>query len=356
MPPHPRKKAAAVQAPVVTAATMQDVARALGLSTSTVSLALSGRRSLPEVTRRRVVEKAEEMGYRKNPLVTALMETRRRGRPAAAGTVIAFLDFHADADDLRRATQPDYYPGCAAEAERMGLRLERFFVLDPAMPARRLCSILHARGIHGVILGACAIPGYVPDFDWAKFCWTSMTVSIDAPPLDLVNTDHFGDIHSSLLQARRLGYRRAALALRRVADERLRRAWLGAYLAHVEDVNADGALEPYREDEWTAASFHRWLKTVKPDVIIGPIAAKKLRVIEEAATPLAKKPAVISVAVPQDDDRITGFRENWPVMEIEAVRHLAGQLMRNETGLPRVPRLLRIPGTWNPGRTALPRV
>ena len=332
--------------------TMTDVARALGLSASTVSLALSGRRALPEATRRRVLEKAEELGYRKNLLVAALMETRRRGRPVAGGTVIAFLDFHADAAELKRATQPDYFAGCAAEAERMSLRLERYFVRDPAMPARRLCSILHARGIRGAILGACAIPGYAPDFEWDKLCWTSMTVSIDAPPLDLVNADHFGDLHSALLQARRLGYRRVALAMRQVADDRLRRAWLGAYLAHVGSVNPDGPLEPYCENDWKPATMRRWLRRVKPDLLIGPIAEKKMLVIEEAAASPLKRPDVISVSVPQGDDRITGYRENWPVMEIEAVRHLAGQLMRNETGLPRVPRLLRIPGTWNPGRTA----
>nr|MCU0793550.1 LacI family DNA-binding transcriptional regulator [Opitutaceae bacterium] len=336
--------------------TMKDLARALGLSVSAVSLSLSGRTGVAEATRRLVLAKAEEMGYRKNPLVSALMETRRKRVSPDKGTVLAFLSFNANDEELKRSPQPDYFAGCAAEAARLGIRLERFWVMDPSMPPRRLSAILKARGIRGAILGACPIAGYKPDLVWEDFCWTSMTVSIDSPPLDLVNSDHFGNMHTALMHARQLGYRRVALAMNRTPDDRLRRPWLAAYLAHSGDVNPDGPLEPYREDQWTLSSLREWYARTRPDLIIGLARGNRMQLLREAGIDVPRKVGFLSVSVPQHDDTQTGIRENWSALEIEAVRNLSAQIMRNQLGPPNPPRFIRLPGTWNTGTTALPRV
>lgn len=47
--------------------TMQDIADACGLSRNTISKVFNGRGSVPEVTRRAVLEKAQELGYRQLP-------------------------------------------------------------------------------------------------------------------------------------------------------------------------------------------------------------------------------------------------------------------------------------------------
>jgi len=52
--------------------TIQDVARALGINKSTVSQALSGKGTLSQATRTRVLSVAREMGYRPNPLAQRL--------------------------------------------------------------------------------------------------------------------------------------------------------------------------------------------------------------------------------------------------------------------------------------------
>src|SRR5688572_4984338 len=52
--------------------TIHDVAAALGMHKSTVSLALSGKGNVSKATRARVVAAANEMGYQPNPLAQRL--------------------------------------------------------------------------------------------------------------------------------------------------------------------------------------------------------------------------------------------------------------------------------------------
>jgi DNA-binding LacI/PurR family transcriptional regulator len=57
--------------------TLQDVASALGIHKSTVSLALSGKGNLAAETRRRIREKASQMGYEADPLAQRLADSSR---------------------------------------------------------------------------------------------------------------------------------------------------------------------------------------------------------------------------------------------------------------------------------------
>ncbi|WP_103333000.1 LacI family DNA-binding transcriptional regulator [Pseudotabrizicola formosa] len=60
-------------------ATIKDIARALGLSASTVSRALAGHARIPEATRARVQASAEELGYAPNRAAQSLVGGRSSG-------------------------------------------------------------------------------------------------------------------------------------------------------------------------------------------------------------------------------------------------------------------------------------
>lgn len=67
---------------------IDDVARAAGVSTATVSRALSGRGSVSTATRERVLAAAGRLGY----VVSAAASTLATGRARAVGVVVPFLD------------------------------------------------------------------------------------------------------------------------------------------------------------------------------------------------------------------------------------------------------------------------
>lgn len=58
--------------------TIKDIAKALNLSTSTVSRALRGSYEINPETKRLVMEYAERMNYRPNPIALSLKENRSR--------------------------------------------------------------------------------------------------------------------------------------------------------------------------------------------------------------------------------------------------------------------------------------
>lgn len=60
-------------------ATIKDIAKALGLSTATVSRSLAGNERIPETTRQKVQEKAKELGYSPNRAAQNLVGGRTSG-------------------------------------------------------------------------------------------------------------------------------------------------------------------------------------------------------------------------------------------------------------------------------------
>src|SRR5512138_3311820 len=58
--------------------TIKDIAKALGLSTSTVSRALRGSYEISPETKKLVLEYAEKINYRPNPIALSLKERRSR--------------------------------------------------------------------------------------------------------------------------------------------------------------------------------------------------------------------------------------------------------------------------------------
>src|SRR6201996_6003242 len=67
------------------AITIKDIAKALGLSTSTVSRALRGSYEISPETKKLVLEYAEQVNYRPNPIALSLKERRSR----AIGVVVS---------------------------------------------------------------------------------------------------------------------------------------------------------------------------------------------------------------------------------------------------------------------------
>lgn len=72
------------------AITLKDIAKALNLSTSTVSRALRGSYEINPETKRLVVEYAERMNYRPNPIALSLKENRSR----AIGVIVPQIANH----------------------------------------------------------------------------------------------------------------------------------------------------------------------------------------------------------------------------------------------------------------------
>lgn len=125
------------------AATLKDVAAALGLSPSTVSRALAGHSHVGDATRTSVLRTAREMGYQPNAIARAL----RRRSTHTIGLIVPSIvnDFFAhNATAVQRA------------AEQSGYQVILCVTGDDPRRERQYLETLAAHNVAGVIMTPCA--------------------------------------------------------------------------------------------------------------------------------------------------------------------------------------------------------
>jgi LacI family transcriptional regulator len=136
-----------------TPASLQDIAARLGVHPSTVSRALRNHPAISEAVRLRVQAVAREFAYKPNPLIAALVRSRKARR---AGSYRANLGYVYTAPVGRvTAWRKDYdalFSGARTRARFLGYELEEFNLSGTRFTPRRFTQILLTRNILGLIL------------------------------------------------------------------------------------------------------------------------------------------------------------------------------------------------------------
>ena len=136
-----------------TPASLQDIAARLGVHPSTVSRALRNHPAISEAVRLRVQAVAREFAYKPNPLIAALVRSRKARR---AGSYRATLGYVYTAPVGRvTAWRKDYdalFSGARTRARFLGYELEEFNLSGTRFTPRRFTQILLTRNILGLIL------------------------------------------------------------------------------------------------------------------------------------------------------------------------------------------------------------
>ncbi len=339
---------------------MEDVARALGVHRTTVSLALRRDPRIPEETQVAVRAAAERLGYRPNPLVAALMQ-QQRGRKSKAGvTTLAYLTFDSDGEVWRR--NPAYleiYDGAQARAAELSFRLEEFSLTRGGMNANRLRQILLTRGIGGVLISPPPGAGSRVDFDVTDFAAIGIGLRIREPILERVSTDHYQATRLAVQMCRARGYRRLGLVVGDTASERIGHRWEAAFLMEHWRVSG-GANVPVlsgpinTEEQATPPGFATWLRRYKPDVVLATPsdrAEEWLKAIRGGAP----KTALVSLGLRDRRGKIAGIWQNHARVGEMAAELLVAKLQRNERGADHAMDTHLVEGEWIDGATLPPR-
>ncbi|MFC4140167.1 MULTISPECIES: LacI family DNA-binding transcriptional regulator [unclassified Microbacterium] len=118
--------------------TSHDVARAAGVSQSTVSFVFTGRAGISDATRDKVLRAASDLGYRPN-LAARAMRTRRTGRLAIVVPIASAIPL-------------SLIPGAAAAAEEAGYVVEVVSLpQEPAARAERVAEVRDSGQYEGVL-------------------------------------------------------------------------------------------------------------------------------------------------------------------------------------------------------------
>jgi DNA-binding LacI/PurR family transcriptional regulator len=187
---------------------IRDLAKILGVSHATVSLALRGSPRISKEVRERICQEAEKRGYRPDPMLAALSQYRRDKLSHPITASIAWINAWLNPSELRGYREFDeYWRGASEAATKFGYRLEEFQLGKHCSP-ERLHQILTARGIRGILL-----PPQAPHPDWRGFPWLHYAVvrfgrSLKEPPCHVVTADQVANTVLAIEKIRERGYKR----------------------------------------------------------------------------------------------------------------------------------------------------
>jgi LacI family transcriptional regulator len=333
--------------------TLKDVAALAGVHYTTVSLALRNSPQIPESTRLRIQKIAAATGYRPNPLVSALMRSRRIKNTAKHHGTLAFLTRYPEpAIWQNNPFLGGLFRGAAQAAEAQGYSLTEFWLGEAQMSGMRGSRILAARGIHGLIVPPLSVAQGHLRLDWSKFAAVALGYSLRKPELHRVAHAHYVAMTDLLRHAWKLGYRRIGLVLSRFADRRTEGRWHGAY-THFFVAKERTPLIPLFHEQWEDAVFDSWMQTEKPQLIVttGKSTADVLAALEKSGARIPGDVGVADLMVENQESGISGIYQAPERIGRVAGEQLIAMLHRNENGIPECPPTVLVPGEWIRGST-----
>ena len=333
------------------APTLRSLAKALGLSRTTVSDALRGSPRVDPTTALRVEKAAHAAGYRRNPLAGALMSELRRSRGTAFRGVLAAVDFNEpDRPESAARFHRELVTGAESRAAELGFKVEKFSVGHAGVSVQRLDSILQSRGIHGVILLPAWDEPDLSNLDWTRFAGIYTDYIIERPALHSVCSDHHRSLLAALQRLAALGYTRPGLFLQRHQDERLQYRWGAAFRAFQESQPVVQALPPLIVDAYDRKEFVKWFRKYKPDVVLGH-NTMAIDWMEASGASVPATHGFVCLNIMMQTRACAGLDLQPRTLGARGIELLIAQLQRNETGIPEWPSTTTIPARWVDGPT-----
>ena len=346
------------QIPPPVRVSLRDIAQHLGLNHSTVSRALRNKSRVSKELCTKIQQTARELGYRPDPMLSALAHYRQGKAGHQISSVIAWINCWPAPMELRKFKEFEcYWQGAARAAEKLGYRLEEF-VCNEQIPLARLDKILRTRNVEGIV-----IPPHPPAFTWGEFSWggysaarLSRGIGLGHLPFHLVTSDQVSNTMLAYEQIRRKGYRRIGFltghgAVRGTLFE------AGFLLAQSRASAELVALPPLtlkeaeaREDE---EQVKQWLKQTEPDAILTDVAsAAKLLASAGCRVPDDVGLAALSVL---DGNADAGIYQNPEEVGRVAILLIVSLINDGAKGVPPIFRQILISGEWVDGESLPPR-
>ncbi len=331
--------------------TIRDIAREAGVHFTTVARALRDHPRINPDTCERIKEIATRLGYRPDPMMSALTAYRTRLSPPAYHGNIAWVVNHAKRDEwASHEIFRFYYEGAATRAEELGYKLEAFWLHEQDMTIARASKVLQARNIRGLLFCPQAHPGVRIDFDWRQFSAVTFGYSLESPELHRVASHTSHAMVSTIENLHARGYRKLGLVLSSASDERIFNLWSGTFLTHQLHWPHAEKVPILLPEKITEKVFIRWFEKYRPDVVIAPDPR-----VPEWLTGLGYRiPDDVGFATPSRVSHsidFSGYDENSHPLGAAAMDLLASMLQHNETGIPETPYYLLVKGRWHEGRT-----
>ncbi|MFZ4716987.1 MAG: LacI family DNA-binding transcriptional regulator, partial [Chthoniobacterales bacterium] len=251
--------------------TQIEIAKRVGCSHATVSRALAGSPLISHTTKEKVQRVAEELGYRKNAVVSNLMALLRTGRDPKHHSTIAYLtSFPSEAITGVGPNYEQYYLGVKQRAETLGYHLDIIWRNKPGLTRAKCHKILRTRGIRALIIAPRERSLGHLSMQWSDFASIALGHAMPSPHLDTAVGDTFSNVNLALRMARKLGYRRIGLLLS-ARQHSYFPAAAAAVTLHLESTAPEDRVPTFlklsESDPAGDQAARAWMKRYRPDAI-----------------------------------------------------------------------------------------
>ncbi|MGE9292200.1 MAG: LacI family DNA-binding transcriptional regulator [Puniceicoccales bacterium] len=331
--------------------TQQDIARKAGVHRATVSMALKHHPRIPAATRERILQLAEELGYRPDPMLSALATYRSGQQKHTYQGTLAWLVVHREDIDLKWReidTYRLYYEGAQRRADKYGYKVEVFELGHNKLSPKRLASMLKARNINGILLCPQPNPWVSMDFPWSDFSLITFGYTLLKPKLHTVTSTQYRAMVQTMTEMHKAGYRRIAFVFDFAQDAKADHNFLAGYLVAQQQIGQPPMLIDY---QWRdLKGFKERIEGMRPEAIVTGDFKIHQRTAEIGIR-IPEDLPVACVALNSLDSELTGICENsFHIGEI-AVERLANMIAHGERGVPELVQRTHIEGQWVPGNT-----
>lgn len=346
--------------------TLSDIAKKAGVHVTTVSLAMRNHPRLPEGTRQRIQALAEEMGYRPDPLLRALVAYRggiieRRNTPT-----LAYVTNWSTQWGWKKVTaHGEFFIGAQAKASELGYKLEHFWLKGEGMSQERLGQILYSRGINGLIIASHSREmGDDLQLKWQNFSAVKIDYFPHQPALHNVTNHQSHIIRLAMQKVTAAGYKRVGFVMHRGWDHAVDHNWTAGFLCEQQHMPLKERIpghifpEPLPVERWfhehnaqvevDEKLFEKWLNRYQPEVLITK-ASFVQPALEKLGLRIPRDIALVDLFIDRADGPVAGVRQNHETVGGLAVEILAGQLQHNKFGVPGIPTTTYVEGTWYDG-------
>jgi DNA-binding LacI/PurR family transcriptional regulator len=331
---------------------METIARKLGISKVTVSNAMRGSGRISERTRQEVLKVAEELGYRPNPLVTALMSDLRRKRSGRRCT-LGFLNFFPGKEDWREhPTFVQFHQGAVSRADELGYRVELHWQGEVGGNNKRLGNILYARGIPGVVLAPLPDNAIPVDLDWSRIATVAIGHTFRVFTPHRVSNHQFHSIRLAMDRLAERGVRRIGLVVPRMDDERVENAWVSGYIA-AQLRHGLPKIAPWSGEKFNAADVVPWVRKEKIEVVVST-NHHVMRWMKTAGLRVPEDVGFVHLDWSAEKGAMAGVDQCSHHIGAAAVDLLIEQLNNNEKGIPERAKTVMIDGVWHDGPSLNP--
>jgi len=327
------------------------IAKAAGVSVTAVSLALRNHPKISAATAQRVKRVAAALRYRPDPQVAKLMHhLRTRRKPGFQSTICALSTIVPGKESLyvKRVLA-----AARARAESFGYEFNLVYLEDDDVRRPDLQRMLRTRGVEGILLAPMSTPrSFARLVDWNQFSVVATTYGVLAPDFHRVVPNQFASMLLICSQLARRGYRRIGLVIPAEHDLRVRHGfsaaavWQGA-LGGTEFV------KPLIHPGVLPKGVHPWFTRERPDAIVAPGAADCYAIAEQVGLRI---PGPVGFALTDcaEAPLFSGIDERPNEIGVSAIELLNAKIQTGEKGIPSVPLVTMVEGSWVDGKSVKP--